>query len=356
MKKILKIIGILIGLFVIVIAGYLIYLFASYDRIADNQALKPQNISQQELTTNTEYRAMTYNIGYGSYPPSYSFFMDGGDKSIADSSQSVKANLAGVINTTKSLDPTLAFYQEVDQKGTRSRQVNEVQMLKDQLPSYNNLYGENYHSAYLFYPFTQPIGQAKSGLVTLSHGEITAARRYSLPIETNFNKFFDLDRAFTAAYIPTENDKQLVAINIHFSAYTSDKKIQTAQFNKLFEFISEEYQKGNYVVVAGDYNHDLLGNSPEIFNTTKERRTWTHPFPKEKLPAGFSLPNKDLAKDAVPSARDLNEPYQKGKTYTTLIDGFIVSDNIEVKNLQVEDTEFEYSDHNPVYLDFQLNE
>lgn len=97
-----------------------------------------------------------------------------------------------------------SLYQEVDQDGDRSQHVDEVAWLKKHLPAYNSLYGQNYDSSYLFYPFTDPIGQAKSGLVTLSKAEITSSKRYSLPIETNFNKFFDLDRAFTVSRIPVK--------------------------------------------------------------------------------------------------------------------------------------------------------
>lgn len=355
MKKMIKIIlGIVIAL-IVVFGGYLIYLFASYDRLPDNLTLKPDNQHNEVLETNKTYRAMSHNIGYGAYPPSYSFFMDGGKYSRAYDKKTVEKNMQGIVTTTKDVDPTLAFYQEVDQSGDRSQHVDEVAWLKEHLPTYNSLYGQNYDSSYLFYPFTDPIGQAKSGLVTLSHAEITSSKRYSLPIETNFNKFFDLDRAFTVSRIPVKGGHELIAINTHLSAFTKDRSVQTAQLNKIFDVMETEYQKGNYVMVAGDYNHDVLGNSPEVFNTSKKRETWTHPFPKDQLPAGFHLPNGHLAEEKIPSARALNEPYKKGHTYTTLIDGFLLSDNIQVKDLHVKDMAFQYSDHNPVYLDFSLD-
>jgi cell division protein FtsL len=49
MKLFLKI---LLGIFlaiVLVLGGYLIYLFASYDRLPDNITLKPQNHQNQTL-------------------------------------------------------------------------------------------------------------------------------------------------------------------------------------------------------------------------------------------------------------------------------------------------------------------
>ena len=300
MKKIGKILLGIITAIILVLGGYLIYLFASYDRLPDHLTLKPDNQHNQVLETNKTYRAMSHNIGYGAYPPSYSFFMDGGKYSRAYDKKTVEKNMQGIVTTTKELEPTFAFYQEV----------------------------------------------------TLSQAEITSSKRYSLPIETNFNKFVDLDRAFTVSRMPVKNGHEFITINTHLSAFTKDRSIQAAQLKKIFDVMESEYKKGNYVMVAGDYNHDVLGNSPDVFSTSKKRETWTHPFPKEELPAGFHLPTGKLAEEKKPSARALNEPYKQGKTYTTLIDGFLVSDNINVEAVHIKDMQFKYSDHNPVYLDF----
>ena len=190
MKKIVKIFLGVIAAIILVLGGYLIYLFASYDRLPDDQTLEPNNSHNQTLETNKTYRAMSHNVGYGAYPPSYSFFMDGGKYSRAYDKETVKENMQGIVNTTKELEPTLAFYQEVDQDGDRSQHVDEVAWLKKHLPAYNSLYGQNYDSSYLFYPFTDPIGQAKSGLVTLSKAEITSSKRYSVFFYFSFDLLF----------------------------------------------------------------------------------------------------------------------------------------------------------------------
>ena len=79
-KKFFKIIGIIIGILVIVLLAYLIYLYASYHRIEDNLPLEVESRAEQtdaKLTTGKEYSALTYNIGFGAYTPDFSFFMDG---------------------------------------------------------------------------------------------------------------------------------------------------------------------------------------------------------------------------------------------------------------------------------------
>ena len=83
-KKILKVLGIFLLIILVALIAYLIYLFASYHRIPDNQALKIEKTSDgtaaaDTLTTEKEYSALTYNVGFGAYTLDFSFFMAGGN-------------------------------------------------------------------------------------------------------------------------------------------------------------------------------------------------------------------------------------------------------------------------------------
>ena len=120
--------------------------------------------------------------------------------------------------------------------------------------------------------------------------------------------------------------------------------------------MAEEKAAGRSVIVGGDFNHDLLGNSPEVFDTERKVETWTHPFPEELLPTGFSIAKGDLAQAKIPSVRASNKPYVKGENFVSLIDGFIVSDDIIVDGVNVSDLAFANSDHNPVTLTFHFDE
>ena len=65
-KKIFKIVGIILGIIILALIGYIIYLFASYHRIEDNLPLEVEShAADAELTTEKEYSALTYNIGFG---------------------------------------------------------------------------------------------------------------------------------------------------------------------------------------------------------------------------------------------------------------------------------------------------
>ena len=47
-------------------------------------------------------------------------------------------------------------------------------------------------------------------------------------------------------------------------------------------------------------------------------------------------------------------PYTEGVNYQTALDGFVVSDNVEVTKVRNIDTGYEFSDHNPVEMTFVL--
>lgn len=343
-----------LGIVIFIIGSYAIYVFAAYYRLPDHIILNPNNNQPVKLQPHRQYTAMTYNIGYGAYPPKYSFFMDGGKYSLAFSHHAVEKNMAGIIKTTNRVAPDLAFYQEIDVNGDRSRHVNEVRQLTKQASEYSSLYGQNYDSPYLFYPITEPIGRAKSGLLTLVKAHINTATRYSLPIDKGVSKLTDLDRAFTATQVPVNNGKTLTIINIHMSAYTKNTAIQRAQFQKLFNYLEQKYRQGNYVMVAGDYNHTILKNSNRIFKDGNQKLTWTHPFPDQQLPKGFYRPSQGLKQAAVPSVRNLNTAYHPHHSFVTMIDGYILSKNIKAIKIKVVNTHFKNSDHNPVLLRVSL--
>ncbi|MBP2097483.1 endonuclease/exonuclease/phosphatase family metal-dependent hydrolase [Enterococcus rivorum] len=356
MKKVLKVFFGVIILAIAIILSYVGYVYFSYSRINDNIELTVnQKAKEKQLSLEKEYNVTTFNIGYGSYTPDYTFFMDGGKQSKAVDKETVEKNISGAVKTIQKEKPDFALFQEVDEQATRSRKVNEVNEIENSFPDYSNSFAVNYDSAYLMYPFLDPIGKSKSGILTLSNTMIENSIRHSLPIETNFNKFFDLDRSFTVTKVPVENGKFLMLYNVHLSAYIKDKEIQKAQMLKLFDHMKNEYDNGNYVICGGDFNHDLLDSSSETFeNETKEAYSWLQAFPKEDLPKGMKVATLTETKEPVPSVRNLDKPYEKGKSFVAVIDGFITSDNVKQVSNKVINMEFQNSDHNPVKLDFKL--
>ncbi len=336
------------------VAGvYVGYVFLSYSRIPDLQELSVAGDAAQPAQLGTEYTAVSYNVGFGAYTPEFTFFMDGGKDSWAASKESVVACIEGSADTALSFDPDLVLFQEVDTDSTRSYHVDEAAILNDAFPGFDSVAAVNYHSAFLMYPLWKPHGASNSCLLTESAFDISSALRRSLPISTGFKKFLDLDRCYSVARIPVENGKELVVINAHLSAYGTDASQGEAQLEMLFADMAAEYEKGNYVLCGGDFNHDFPGDSREVLNPGTDRLySWCQPLPAELLPDGFALCT-DYAEGVVASTRDTDIPYGPD-SFTVILDGFIVSDNVQCSYTQVVDTGFLYSDHNPVLLRFTL--
>ena len=350
MKNRLKLIGkILVSIilvFALIIGSYVIYVYAQYHRLPNDMKQTIKNPQTQQVELGQTYKMMTFNIGYGSYPPSFNFFMDGGDDVRAYSKSSVKSAIQEDIRLINKEKPDFGNIQEIDWQGDRSQQVNEPQMVCAGLPDYTSVLTQNYDSAYLFYPVTKPIGKAKSGIMTYSKYEIESSTRYKLPIETNFNKFFDLDRAFSVSILPIKNsDKKFVIFNTHLSAFITDQKIQKQQLLTLFDEMKKYVSKGDYVICGADYNHALAGKAhPEL--------TWMKEFPTENLTKGMRV----VAPTNAPTVRSLDYAYDKKNPKNTfgIIDGFLVSNNIKDLKIQTIDNQFKSSDHQPVVMDFSL--
>ena len=372
-KKVLKVLGItllcLILAIAIIVGTYAIYLSCQYYRIEDNQTLDITNNKQALVTTNNKYSISTYNIGFGAYAQNFSFFMDtgtmldgtevAGTSSRAISKDNVEFNTIGAMTTIAELNPDFMFFQEVDTDSHRSYFVNQYESLQSAFTDYSSSFAVNFHSGYLFYPVTNPIGTCNSGIATMSKYNIENSTRKTFPIDESFiNKFFDLDRCFVVNRLPIEgSDKELVLINLHMSAYDEGGVYRTQQLELLCDFIATEYTAGNYVIAGGDWNQDIA-NTIDYFPSNQLIPEWVFSISLDELPQGFSF----ATARNVPTCRGADIPYKvidKSQNYlenySVVIDGFLVSDNVQVVNVTNIDTDFMYSDHNPVYMEFILN-
>lgn len=361
MKKALKITAIallsVIGAIVLTVGIYVLYVVIQYKRIDDNVALTVENNQEARVEVGGTYSIMTYNMGFGAYSPEYTFFMDTGYMNDGTATKGthgkglslddVKKNTLGSAEGLANEDCDFVFVQEVDEDGNRSYHVNQRATIAS-IAGYGNVYAENFHSAYLFYPFNDPHGKTNAGIVTLSKYALDSSVRRSFPLSTGFSKFFDLDRCFSVSRTSV-GDKQLVLINLHMSAYDKGGVIRAEQLAMLNEVLAAEYAAGNYVIAGGDFNHDIA-DSAELFPSEQKRPDWLATFNGDDLTDGYSI----AAATNAPTCRGADMVYKKDVTYTVVIDGFIVSDNVRVESVENLDWDFQYSDHNPAKMLFTL--
>jgi endonuclease/exonuclease/phosphatase family metal-dependent hydrolase len=374
--KVIKIVAIVLACIilalVLTVGGYVGYVALQYYRIGDID-LDVYGIEDKKVELNTEYSMTSYNLGFGAYSPDYSFFMDEGVMKTGEkvtgkyakgkSKADVQKNVDGQISVAKELNSDFYFFQEVDEKSDRSYKINMVSEITSSLSGVYT-YAKNFHTANLLYPFNDPIGQSLSGIVTISNYQISASERREFPISTNFiDKLFDLDRCFSLNYLPIEgSDNYLVLLNLHMSAYDEGGKIRAKQLELLNSVLKSERDKGNYVVAGGDFNHCLIADqfaSDEEALNHFESEQYVPDWVKgsilhgSDLTEGFEIVARIDDVD-VATCRGADIPYTKGVNYSTVIDGFIVSDNVKVVYEGTVDTQYAYSDHNPVNIRFIL--
>ncbi len=359
MKKFLKIIFCILAVILIAVLIYVAYVLLSYHRIEDNLELEVQNslsgkISSSKTKRNTQYKVLSWNIGFGAYEDDYDFFMDGGTQSWAKSKDDLKENMSKIASFVETFGADFNLIQEVDFDATRSYHIDERNYLIEALPLQNHIFAQNYDSPFLFYPFYQPHGKSQAGLMTFSSFQITSGLRRSLPIEDSLMKLLDLDRCYSVARLEVENGKELVLYNMHLSAYTSDGTIAIEQLKMLLSDMQSEYEKGNYCIAGGDFNKDVVGRGVEVFGIEKSDFSWAQPIPS------YVFDTNDIVlvapfdeENPIASCRNPNEAYWEGQ-YQITVDGFLVSPNVTVLESNTIDERFECSDHNPVYMKFEL--
>lgn len=360
MKLPLKILLGVLLLLALAVVGYVIYVFAAYYRVEDNQTLEAAGMGGVDRggpAAGELYRAASYNIGFGAYSNDYSFFMDGGRESRARSPEAVRENVTGAMETVGAIAPQFLLLQEVDVDGTRSWHIDELEeLIAPQLEGMfvHRTFAQNYDSPYLFWPLLEPHGANRAGQVTCSAFPISSALRRQLPIEEGFMKLIDCDRCYSVQRIPmSDGSRELVLYNLHLSAYTSDGTIAEEQLKMLFSDMLSEYEQGNYAIAGGDFNKDLLGNSAEVFGVSGPAYTWAQPVPAALIPEGLSIVAPFDEEKPAASCRNADRVYGPDN-YRVTVDGFVVSANVDVRRAQVWETGFRWSDHNPVYMDFIL--
>lgn len=344
LKKTLQLILVL----VIVFCGFVGYIIIT-DYAPDDIEAATILRDNETAVTGMTFTLTTFNIGYCGLDKDQDFFLDGGTMSHSSSKEKTIENLEGVKAFIDEQNSDFYFLQEVDEKGSRSFNVNQKESILNEFSEYSVTYSNNFKAKWIPIPITDPLGSAYSGLMNLSRFTPITSTRYKLPGEEPFpKKYFELDRSVMEDVYLLENGKSLYMINLHLSAYDKGGSIRAQQVEFLIEYINEVYDDGeNYIIFGGDWNH-LLDNS----KFTDDLPGWVATLPDSLFDTGFNL----VYDTNTSTVRSDETAYVEGSTFETIIDGFLVSPNITIDLVEGGNLGFEYSDHNPVTITFTLNE
>lgn len=303
----------------------------------------------QTLSRKDPFRLLTWNIGFAGFDRTMDFFMDGGRMVRPRSRKQVAENMKGIRKILDTRKADVYFLQEVDLDSSRSYHINQHRYFEKAL-RLPGLFAWNYKCDFIPYPFP-PLGKMSSGLSTFTGMKLSSARRLSLPESFSWPvKTCNLKRCILETRIPLkDSSRELVLFNFHLEAYDKGEG-KLAQSRLLSKILFREYEKGNYVIAGGDFNQIIKGEEKYPLRKSKN---WTPGFlEKESLPPHFSI----AADDAFPTCRLLDRPYEgsdpKGRVY--VLDGFLVSDNVEISGVSVVNTGFTYTDHQPVILEVRF--
>ena len=352
MKAILKFILILLLVVVIAVGGLLSWLTATEFSPAPTESVEVGRPGEGGAVPAGEVlTVLNWNVGYAGLGRNEDFFMDGGKRSKPDKPDVVYAYLDGIMKTIREQAPDLVLLQEVDADSGRTYEIDERPYLETDMD--NTAFAMNYSCPFVPVPWP-PIGKVNSGLFTMTRDlKIESAERISLPCPFSWPlRIANLKRCLLVSHLPVEgSDKELVLVNLHLEAY-NDGEGKIAQTNQLREFITSEYEKGNYVIAGGDFNQVFPGSLDVYPNTHPEN--WEPGVLDEKLlPEGWTLAY-DLS---TPTCRLLNQPYDPADTEGTqyyVIDGLILSPNVKLGSAETVDAGFENADHNPVKITVTL--
>ncbi len=347
MKKLIKIILLLFFFSLLSFFSFLMYLtFTDYK--PEEQLLVYQSETPDIIEDTAKLSLLLWDISYAGINQEMKHINQEKYLRIPDK-KVIKHNWNGIkkiIEAHKQND--FILLQEVDQDSKRSRYYNQKDSLISLLENHHPDYCTNNKVSFLPKPLFKPVGKINSGLLTLSSYRPLKSVRHSFPFSYAYPvKLIKPDQCFLVNRYLLQNNKQLLIVHLHNFLFKK-KNIHHEQIKYLKQFIKKEYQKGNYIIVGGNWNIYPPNFKPRFTKDlpdTKNTKNIT-----QNIGRGWKWaydPNS-------PTNRSLQNKYIQGKTKTRLTDFFLLSPNISLKQIKNLDYGFTYSDHQPVQLKVQL--
>ena len=281
-------------------------------------------------------KILTYNLGNVVYGEN--FYFDGKRNDInyknlfPSNKKEVFNNIYGQMEIIGNNNPNIILFQEISKLSFSNYFSNPYKKYKQKLNEYDSVYYSNYKF----------LGILNHGKSTFIKGKFNSEiLKASYKIEGILNNYFGSNNSYILSRIKiNDSDKELVIINIHFTAFRKNYEVRVLQINYILELANEEYVKGNYVIIGGDFNMNL--------NINKKVHRKSN-LPKEilnKINSNWSI-NCDGK-----TVRDLSVRLEENND-ERVYDGFICSNNIKVMKINSLEN-FKYSDHSPVIMEFKL--
>ncbi len=303
-------------------------------------------IRNKKLKMNDEFSILTWNIGHCYMTKKRHVKIEDMNFSKREKKNEIKKNIKDITKQLKDINSDIIIMQEVDKSSYLSYYNNQKEEIADNLDNYGYSYAPNIKHKLM-----------KSGLMLMSKFRIKEVKKESLKTEHNsylISEYTEHNSFHVSRYDVCSN-KEFVLINLQLLKIYNSNIIQSIVINgdnQLFimKFVVAEFEKGNYVIVGGDWNLvlDTDLTSDEIKH--KNLPDWLY-----ELAPMWNLKEWTWVYDKnIPTIRDPESEYIKGNSYTGIVDGFLLSPNIDLIEVKTIDQEFKYSYHNPVLIKVKL--
>lgn len=347
-------VGSVIGLLLSFVGGVLIFASATTLKVKDSEKMAINGNVSAQIDKSNQLSILTWNTGYGALDERQDCYWDGGKGVYGESKDVVNENISSMKSKVEEINPDIFLLQELDIDSKRSYRINELKAFEETFKNdvYENSFACNFKAGLVPLPLYKMTGRVNAGIATFSKFDMTDSTRIQLPIPFKWPmKLFNLKRCLLVNTMPIEgSDKGLVMINLHLEAY-DDGEGKAKQLKMLMDIMKEEYEKGNYVIAGGDFNQTF---STTDYQKYPKMNDWVCPVIDASEYIDFTF----RMDDTHPTCRSLYKVYagaDKSNFQYYMIDGFIVSNNITINQLETIDLDFKNTDHNPISMKITLN-
>jgi len=258
-------------------------------------------------------KVMTWNLGSGMYDNNY---YKGIKRDLYTKYNIVNNNIKGQINLIKENNCDILLLQEVAKFYINNSFINQYKILKNNLLDYNCYFSNNKFLLNL-------VVEGKATYTKLS----SSSEDLYIPYKAyNIKDNISISNKHQIITRIKIKDKELVIFNIHLAPCKRLKDLRDKQLKFILDIANIEIEKGNYVIIGGDFNMNMSN---------------------VKLDLACYISDK-------PTNRDLENSYTN-KSKMNKYEGFICSNNIKLNYIKAIDN-FLYSDHCPVIAEFELKE
>ncbi len=285
---------------------------------------------------------LVWNIGYAGLGEESDFKTDGGKMLRPPSRAVVEKNVAGITAVLRNQDADIVLMQELASDGFITRGVDVQADIREALQQYDMFWSPDIRTSMLVRALSVEHGPA-----TFTSVMTKPPSTHRIPAEPSVMGVIKRQHHVQVIELDVSG-RPWTLINVHLSAFDEGAEKRTEQLDAVLELAREHYAQGRAVVLGGDWNLQLLDtNFPHT--STEDALFWLFPFPHDRLPTDWQI----IADPKTPTVRTNERPYNVGENYTTIIDGLIISPNVEALYVETLSLDFKFTDHQPVRASFR---